>query len=342
MGGKTTSTQKYNQTQTAAPPSWTQQGLQDVASRVTSALGQTPAAAYTGDFVAQPNAALTQQAVNAYTGSAGTAGQLAQTAQGFLPGLQAKAPTSTYDMGQNAELSGVIDAAINPVFRQLTEQVLPGIKSSSLASGAYSGDRAMAVLPGQAIRDASGEAQRLAAQVSYQDYADREARRLAAYQTDQGNALSAYGLETQRTGMLPDIVDTIMRMDASQGDLLAQALGLQTSASQAGIDNALAKDQYDVTSPYRGLDIATQLLTQLSGGYGTTTGSGNSTTTQSTGGLGPVLQGILGAASLAGGLGAFGPVGAALGTASNAAAAPAAIAFSRNRTVPTVAGVFGS
>lgn len=283
MGSNKSSTTNYSQTQSAAPPSWTMPGISDVANKVTQAVSQIP----TNDNT------LSNQIIDSYTSSANRAAGLADTVQGVLPSLLNQT---------NYDIQPVIDAALAPVYKQLTQQVLPGIKSSSLASGAYSGDRAMTVLPAMAISDYAKQAQDTAATIGYQDFLDKQNRQL------------------QATSMLPDIVDTVMRMSSSGGDLLTRALDTQTQQAYA---------------PFQGLDLATQLLTALSGGYGTQTGSGTSTTTQSSSGLGDVLQGAFGLASLAGGLGAFGPAGLVASSVAN----PASIMFGSQRTIPTATSV---
>ena len=91
----------------------------------------------------------------------------------------------------------------------------------------------------------------------------------------------------------------------------------------------MALDQYNLEYPFRGLDIATGLLSQLSGNWGTTTKDYNEKTTQTqNGGLGEVLKGVAGLAGIAAGAGAFGPLGAAASAANKAGSA--ASAFTRD------------
>lgn len=301
MGTKTTTKQssQSNSTSTNAPPGWTLPGLQNAGGMVQNALEQIKQLpTYQGDFVYQPDQALVDKAAGAYLDSA-------SLAQSLLP----KYNLDGYQLGEKADTSGVIKNAIDNVDRTLMEQWLPSIRSSSLDAGAYSGDRAMAVLPTNAIRNAVESAQATTADIEYQNYKDYEDRRMAAYQFDQQQ--------------LPALIDSMLKTSASSGDLITQALNTQNVAGQSAIDNAIARDSYDVQSPFRGLDIATQILQGLSGNYGTQTGetSSTSTTTQKTGGLGSVVQGIAGLGGMiAGGISGLGPVGAALGTASSAAA----------------------
>lgn len=297
MGSTKTTTQ--NGTQTSAPPSWTMPGISDVASRVTGALNNLPGQKYVGDFVAQPNQGLTDQAIGAYTGAAGRVPGLIDTLSNSMAHIQAP---RAYDLGGNYDINPAIDAATRPLFQQLTQQTLPGIKSSSLDAGAYTGDRAMGVIPGHAIGEAAQHAQDLGATIGYQDYQDRENRRLQAYGLDQGNDLQA-------AGMLPGLSQNIMQLATGAGDLYKGAADIGAAADQAGINNALAKNQYDYQYPFQGLDIASSLLQQLSGNYGTTTSTG--TTTEKTGGLGSVVQGLSGVAALAASLYSGGATGGA-------------------------------
>jgi len=350
MGSKKTSTTNTNQTQTNAPPSFTAPGLEQTSNLVMQALNNLPTTAYHGPMVAVPDAAGTAGVTNAYTNASTQAGGLAQWLQGTLPGLttaptfNTTLPTASYDVGTGTDLTPAINAAIHPVFQQLTEQILPQIRSSALESGAYSGDRAMSVVPGQAI-DASNEiAQRIAAELGFQDYTNRENRRLQAWQGDQDRLLAGYQADTQRQlgvgdlltqrfGLMPEMADSIMRMTSSQGDLLRIANDYNTAAAQAGINNDIAMDQWSTTRPFAGLDIASQLLAQLSGNYGTQNLTGTSRTVERTGGLGPIMQGVLGAASMAASLAGGNPL-AALGLGSAAGAPPV------TSGVPYAANVF--
>lgn len=306
MGSKKTTETKSNQTTTVAPPSWTMPGIADASGRVINALNSLPGQQYQGDFVAQPNQGLINGAVNAYTGAAAqgqqNAAQLGQLAQGV--GALPQITTGNYNVGSAYDINPAIQAATAPLFKQLTEGTLPGLRSAAIDSGAYSGDRAMSVLPSQAIQATAENAQNLAAQIGYQNYNDMEQRRLQGYTVDQGNALQAQQLNNafrlQGASAQSDLLNEQMKMLTSGGDLYSAAAGTQQQAQQAGIDNALKQAQYSYMYPFQGLDIASSLLAQLSGNYGTTTSNGTQTQVQSTSGLGNVMQGVLGGASLLG------------------------------------------
>ena len=213
------------------------------------------------------------------------------------PSFSSTLPTAGFQAAPAHDLTGVINASIDPVMKQLLERVLPSIKSDALSAGAYSGDRAMATLPGLAVREATSEAERIAAQLGYQNFNDTENRRLTAWQGDQDRLLQGYGAETDRNlgsadlmtsrmSQLPGLLDTIMRISTSQGDLLSAAGGAETGRDQAVINDALARDSSSTTRPFAGLDIASNLLSTLSNRYGTTDSTGSSTTVEKTGGLG--------------------------------------------------------
>lgn len=334
----------------------------------------------------------------------------------MAPEYASWSPTEFQADDGGARLDSALNAANQPFVRELMNKILPSIRSSAIESGAYSGDRAMSVLPTEAIADSAGRAAEVTSGLAYQGFQSEEARRLQAwqamqqmlgsenankndfnlgvfgtrsgaenqaygiaqnaqldaangknawgldaYKTDQASANDRYGINTQaaltREQMLQDqnnnwvsnmlksgqlqndafgqetarglgvsgalndnwssasdaMMNGLMTRTA-QSDILANMLQMQTGANQAGIDNNLAKFQYQQDQPWLGMDTATQLLTALSGNYGTQQSDGTTTTTQKTSGLGPIMQGLMGAAMAAGGLGAFGGVGGALGT----------------------------
>lgn len=309
MGTKKTQKQTSQQTTTAAPPTWTLPGLQTAGAAVTNAMQQAQSTPiYNGPFVAQPNMDLVNAAKAGYKGAAAAVPGAVQAIQGGIDSLGAlpSVTTGSYNAGAAYDIAPAIQAATAPILRQLTEQTLPGLRSSAIESGAYSGDRAMSVVPEAVIGQAMRDAQDTAATIGLQDYSQREARRLAGYQTDQANSLEAQQfnntMRQQIVSMLPDLINNQMLLRSSVGDLNSAALGLDTQAQQAQIDNALAANDNAIKAPFRGLDIASALLAQLSGNYGTTSSNGTQTSVQSSSGLGNVVQGLAG---LAGMVGAF-------------------------------------
>jgi len=304
------------------------------------AVGQLPTSTYQGDFVAQPGQEGVQNAMGAYNNAAGTAGELSGWGRQQLDRTMgapqfdiAQVPQSiNYNMGdRQANLDQVINAANAPVMRQLREQILPQIRSSALQSGAYSNDRAMGVVPEQAIGAAVRDMAANAQGIGYEDYNNWETRRADMFKSDQQRALDAYGLDTERglgvgdlgvaqAGQIPGMMDAIIGAGSASGDLYGRAADVDTTARQAAIDNALQREAYGFARPFMGLDTASALMTQLGGNYGTQTQQGTVEQTQKTGGLGNIAQGVLGAGMMGLGLATGGgPLAGLFGGAAKAA-----------------------
>lgn len=342
MSKKTKTTQKINQTNTNAPPSWTQPGLEQTAGAVTDAMGQIPSTHYSGQQVAYMSPEELAAIQGAWGTTAGLAGQYTDWMGQQLGTLTTPWDWSTdlsgleaYDIGSMYDVQPVINASLTPVYRQLTEQILPGISSSALDAGAYTSDRAMGVMPMQAITAYSREASDIAAQIGYENYKDYEARRLAAWEAWNDDQLGAYGAETQRgigqqsinTDMLgasSDYITAMLRNSASVGDLLNMSASLGVNNQQASINDLLAQDKYASYAPFMGLDQATQLLTQLSGGWGTQNIDGVTTTKTKTSDPMEWVKTAIAVGSMAMGMP---PIGMGGGSGSNIAYGPPPSSF---------------
>lgn len=308
MGTKTKT--KTNETQTAAPPSWTMPGISDLAGQVNAKVaGLDPNAAYKGDFIAQPGV-LDQGIAQGYQGNADISRMMSLPALGAVGMNATPASFATNDLGNQgfgsydaSAIQPVIQAAIQPYMRQLQEQVLPGLQSAGIESGAYGGTRAMETLPGMAIRDSGRQMQELSTQIALNDFQNQQQRQQQAYGMASDRGLGEAGTLTQRLGQLPDLLDTVMRMQTGATEMDVQAAAYDRALRQSELDNAFQRQQYGVQAPFEGMGQAASLLGQLSGNYGTTTRTG--TTTQSTGGAGQVMQGALGLGMM--GLSAFAP-----------------------------------
>jgi hypothetical protein len=284
--GKSKSKTKTDQTQTNAPPAFTAPWLEQAAGMTGNALNSLPTTHYTGPMVAGMTPEQLAGITAAWGNTAANAGNLGQVLQGQIPNLThssmnftTQLPDTSYQLADRQQLDSVINAAIHPVQQQLMEQILPGITNSALAAGAYSNDRATGVMPQTAIRDFGDSAQRIAAQLGYEDYNNYENRRLQAYGMQTQNAQQNYALDSARQGqisgdelqrlqLLPEYVNQTLHTQASQGDLLRMAAELDTANRQAGIQNQVGMDQYASTAPFMGLDAASQILARLSGNYG--------------------------------------------------------------------------
>jgi len=327
MGGSTRQTQesRQNSTQTNAPPSWALPGLMDLAQRVTGLVGNLPGPSYTGDFVAQSNP-LQHSAIPMYQNAA-TAAQRAGSMIGEAGQqlVQGGPQFGQWDTPR-FDTSAAAQAASAPIMRNLTENLLPSLQSSALASGAFGNSRMMEILPSLAIRDAVRGSQEIGAQMALGEHEMAMNNQLQGYQALTGRGLGVEGLRQQALTALPGMMDASLQMQTAAGDITSQAGGMQQQWAQQGIDNALARHDYDLNQPWFGLDRGTALMGQLAGNYGTQTMNGTSsqTQTQRTGGLAPVLAGAMGLASMAAGFpGAGGALSSLFGRGGAAAAGAA-------------------
>lgn len=304
MGKKKTTTKSTsNQTQQATPWSPVQPGLTDLAGRVNTALGQLPGA-YEGQFIATPGAM--QQAVlpamqqaGALSGSLIAPAMQAATQTNWQmpqfqgPGLQQG--TGSFAQYDPSGVQSVIQGAMQPYLRQLTEQILPSLQSSGIESGAYSNDRMMALMPQTAIRDTSRMAAEVGSQIAYQDFADQQARALQAYGLGTQRGLGEADVLTQRLGMYPGLLDMVTGLAGQQAGYTQQAADYETAMRQAEINNQLAAHDYAVRQPFQGLDTAAQLYGTFAP-YATQTSQGSQTQTQTQSGglMGQLLQGAMG------------------------------------------------
>lgn len=347
---KTKQVTDTQQHQTAAPPTWTAPGLADAAAAVTSGIGQIPQTHYSGPQIATMDPAALAAIQHAWGATAANAGDLSGWMQGMLPQLNQQQhfttalPSTDYSLAPKQDLQGVIAASIDPVQKMLMEQILPSITNSALSAGAYSGDRAMRVLPTDAVRNATESMQRIASQLGYEDYQNYENRRLQAYQATTGAAQTNYQLEDQRQAQIaadqlarlsltPDFVNSILHTQASQGDLLNMSAQLGKQEQQLGYNDAISRDQYASHAPFMGLDTASQLLAMLSGNWGTQDMTGHSQSVQTTTPslASQLIQGAIGVGSMAAG---FPGIGGALGLGGAASTPAASSLFSFNPLKP--------
>lgn len=334
-------TTKTKQTQTSTPPSWITPGLSTLGGLVEGNLQSRPPL-YEGNFVAGPNE-YDQLVAGSYADSAARAAALADQMTALTGGSMAGptyggpavAQPGTFANWDVAALQPVINASINPALRALTEQVLPSLQSSMIDSGAYNSDRAMTVLPAMAMQDFNQEAQRVAAQIAYQDFSDYENRMLQAFGLNTERGLGDANVLTQRLALQPELMTTAMRLATGSGDLMAAAGGYDRSLEQMQIDDALARWNYEATAPYAGLDIASSILAQIGNPWGTQDLTGK--TTQKSSGLGNVLSGALGLGMTAAGMG-LNPFGTAAGAAT---AGIPLLTSQQNKYNPFTASIWG-
>jgi len=302
---KQTTKSSTNQTQTNTPFAPALPGLTDLAGQIAGATAQVQSQTpYSGGFVALPGQ-LQQQVIPAYQQAAATAGSLVDPAtQAALQtnwqmpsfaGPGTEAGTQGFASYDPTAIQPVIEAAMAPYMRQLMEQVLPGLQSAGIESGAYSNDRALSTLPQMALRDTSRMAAEVGAGIGLQDFQNQQARQLEAFGLNTQRGLGEADVLTSRLGLYPALLDNIMRMSTGQASLTEHAAGYDTAMRQAAINDALARDAYAMQAPFRGLDTAASLYGTFAP-YGTQNMTGTSKTTQtSSPSLGSqIMQGALG------------------------------------------------
>lgn len=324
---KTTTTGSSNSTQTSTPTPWgpALPGLTNLAGATNNAITAAQGVPlYQGDFLALPGQ-LQQQVPGMYMDSSALAGSLVDPALNAANNTNWQMPTfngpsldqgtQTFGSYDATQVQPVIEAAMAPYLRQLQEQILPGLQSSGIESGAYSNDRAFAVMPQTALRDTSRMAAEVGSGIAFQDFLQQQQRLQNAYQMDTTRGLGQADVLTQRLGMYPELLDNAMRMSTGQADLASQAAAYDTAMRQAEINNALARDTYNVQAPFRGLDMGANILSTFSpyaSQYqtGTQDYRSQSTQTQSQPLAGQILQGAMGIGSMVAG---FPGLGTALG-----------------------------
>lgn len=333
---KTTTTGSSNSTQTSTPTPWgpALPGLTNLANSTNNAITAAQGVPlYTGDFLALPGQ-LQQQVPGMYMDSSALAGSLVDPALNAanntnwqMPtfnGPSLDAGTQTFGSYDASQVQPVIEAAMAPYLRQLQEQILPSMQSAGIDSGAYSNDRAFAVMPQTALRDTSRMAAEVGSGIAFQDFLQQQQRLQNAYGMDTQRGLGTADVLTQRLGMYPELLDTAMRMSTGQADLASQAAAYDTAMRQAEINNALARDTYQVQAPFRGLDMGANILSTFApyaSQYqtGTQDYRSQSTQTQSQPLAGQILQGAMGIGSMVAG---FPGLGTALGIGGMAGANP--------------------
>ena len=304
---KTTTKSKSNETQSATPWAPVAPGLTALAPMIDRAVNTVQAQPmYGGDFIAT-GGDLQQQVIPAFQQSAALAGSLVDPAlraanitnwqMPTFAGPGTEAGTQSFGSGgyDPSGVHSVIQGAIQPYLRQLTEQVLPGLQSSGIESGAYTNDRALATLPGMAIRDTGRMAAEVASQIAFQDFLSQQERQLQAFGLNTQRGLGEADVLSTRLGMFPGLLDNAMRMSTGGAELTEHAAGYDTALRQAEINNAIARDTYGATAPFRGLGEAASLYSTFAP-YATQNRVGSSTTTQTTqpSMASQIMQGALG------------------------------------------------
>jgi hypothetical protein len=101
-----------------------------------------------------------------------------------------------WDPKSNPNLQGAIDAAVRPVYQNLTEKALPAIRSGSIQTGNFGGSR-QGIAEGAAIRDAGTTAGDIASKIAQAQYGTNvEAQQKAIGMTPAVQSMQTAGART--------------------------------------------------------------------------------------------------------------------------------------------------
>lgn len=163
--------------------------------------------------------------------------------------------------GNNPYLTGGIQKGINQAntafqnmqtdaTRNLTENILPSIRSGAQVNGQYGGSR-QALSEGRALNDFSTQIGRAASQIGQNNTDSAIAAQAGAYNTDRSNALSAMG-----------------NLSGNQYNTANTNAGLQQQAQQANMQSQMNTNSLNSANKATGINAQSGLLGQAYG-YGT-------------------------------------------------------------------------
>lgn len=269
-GGGSSGTGGGTQVQNSGPWKPQQPYLLDLFARGQTAQNATPNQPFQGNMIAGPSS----QQLNALQMAEGLVPGLAGLGQGSIDLGQRTVNGDFLDPSTNPAFAGMVSAALNPVVDKYTRNILPGIKSNSVANGAYGGSR-------EAI------AQGLAAQGFAREAADATSR--LAFGVNQS--------ERQLQQNAPAMIAAGLGLQTAPSDILSNIGGQYRGFSQDAINNSLALRDDSRTSPWAGLAEYAALL------QGNMGASGSTTTSSNTSPFASGISGALGGAALGAGIG---------------------------------------
>jgi hypothetical protein len=164
------------------------------------------------------------------------------------------------EAGNNPYLTGGIQKGINQAntafqnmqtdaTRNLTENILPSIRSGAQVNGQYGGSR-QALSEGRALNDYSTQIGRAMSQVGQNNTDSAIAARAGAYNTDRSNALAAMG-----------------NLSGNQYNTSNTNAGLQQQANQANMQSQINTNSLNSANKATGINAQSGLLGQAYG-YG--------------------------------------------------------------------------
>lgn len=186
-----------------------------------------------GESIYRDLPALLQQQYNA--GGAATAGQQADTANNAAGYWQNQMDPSRLDVASNPLLRDAAQAAVNPMFQNLSESVLPQIAMQGVGTGTLGGSRNQ-LAQAQAIERTNAQAM------------DATSRMYAgAYENEANRQLQALGMGSQIQGMQGTPLATLMQTGQT-------GLGNMMQGEQAYMNTLLNSGQAGMENLFQGQD----------------------------------------------------------------------------------------
>lgn len=173
---------------------------------------------------------------------------------------------SIWDPASNPNLKGAVDAAVRPIYQNLTENTLPAIRGEAITTGNFGGSR-QGIAEGLAARGASQAAGDTASKLVQNEY-----------DTNINAQLKALGL-------LP----TVQAAQTTEGTTTSGVGDVRQAMSQALLGQNVNNFNYDQLAPFLQSKEILSLLQGLPGG--TTVSTGNTPTAN------PFTQALGGAAA---------------------------------------------
>ena len=156
--------------------------------------------------------------------------------------------------------------------RNLTENILPSIRSGAQVNGQYGGSR-QALSEGKALNDYSTQIGRAMSQVGQNNTDSAIAARAGAYNTDRSNTLSAMsGLGAQQYGVATNNAQMQQQANAQNANFLNDAsrtnAGLQQQTQQSNLQSQIGTNSLNSANKATGINAQSGLLGQAYN-YGT-------------------------------------------------------------------------
>lgn len=305
-GGSQKSSPVQSVTTTTQPPTYLVPYLQDLASKAQSGYnsfidkglnqpytGERIAGANSNDYLAMDNAA---GAANVFENS-GAPTRMYDFGNMFANKVASGGYTAPGNMAFDSgsyDLSKTINAAIDPVFKQFSERLVPQLKSSAIESGAYGGSKFNEV--GERLaRDTQDTAANIAANIGYQDFQNKRNLDQLDLNQRRNTMLTGNQQELAAAGGVGDLFSKALGMDLQSSDIFSNIADRMRGFEQGNIDEALANWQEQRYAPWAGLDEYASLINGVAGNAGK---SGVQTTSGYTAPGSSFLSGLAGAGAI--------------------------------------------